>query len=244
MTRRLAVHLGVVCAAALAGAGLGCGDVRQPSAAESAVSATGGGTSCAVCHGDHAADVQPGDPQAAPGFNGGTDVKGRAAGDPGATAIGAHALHLTGGLLGVAVACDECHVVPQTVEAPGHLDDQVVTVKFGARATKNGLQPTYDPATQTCSNTYCHGGTPGWRAQPVVNPKWSQGSEAIVCGACHDLPPPAPVHVVVDKAAQGCGTSKSPVFTCHPAGYSPISVDPKLHMDGQICPPDCTPVSP
>ena len=140
------------------------------------------------------------------------------------------------------MTCDQCHAVPATVDAPGHLDNQV-TITFGSLATKGGLAPTYDPATQTCSNTYCHGGARGWRANPVVPPSWSQGSEAIVCGACHDLPPPTPVHVAI-QTAQGCGTPINPAFACHPAGYSKYTVDPKLHMDGQICPPNCTPVSP
>ncbi|WP_176067053.1 CxxxxCH/CxxCH domain c-type cytochrome [Anaeromyxobacter diazotrophicus] len=236
MTRRFAVYLGAPVAAALLASIAGCGSAREPVTAEAT-------TSCATCHGDRSPGIEPGDPHAAPGFNGGTDVNGRTAGDPAATAIGAHAIHLTGGALGVAVSCDQCHVVPATVDAAGHLDNQV-TIAFGARAKKNGLAPAYDPATQTCSNTYCHGGTPGWKANPVVAPKWSQGNEAIVCGACHDLPPPSPVHVKIDKATQGCGTSTNPAFACHPAGYSPFTVDPKLHMDGQICPPFCTPVSP
>ena len=238
MTRRFAVHLGAPAAAVLLASAAACGTARETAPADSAETAT----SCAACHGDRSPGVLPGDPRSAPGYDNGTDVNGRTALDSAATSIGAHAIHLTGGTLGVAVTCDQCHAVPATVDAPGHLDNQV-TITFGSLATKGGLAPTYDPATQTCSNTYCHGGARGWRANPVVPPSWSQGSEAIVCGACHDLPPPTPVHVAI-QTAQGCGTPINPAFACHPAGYSKYTVDPKLHMDGQICPPNCTPVSP
>lgn len=234
MTRRIAVHLGAPVAAALLATLAGCGGARETG--ELAQAST---TSCAACHGDRSPDVQPGDPRSAPGFDGGTDVNGNTA----SAAVGAHAIHLSSGALGVAVPCGACHVVPTSLNAAGHLDNQV-TLTFSGRAVKGGLAAAYDPATQTCSNTYCHGGTPGWRSQPVVSPRWSQGSEAIVCGACHDLPPPTPIHVQINKVTQGCGTSTNPILACHPAGYSPTSVDPKLHMDGQICPPDCTPVSP
>jgi hypothetical protein len=61
------------------------------------------------------------------------------------------------------------------------------------------------------------------------------------CGSCHDLPPPPPAHVVIDVATQGCGTSTNPALQCHPAAYTPSTVDPKLHIDGKICPPFCGP---
>lgn len=237
MTRRLAVKLGLPVAAALF-ASLGCGDPRPVVNSNNAVSAS---TGCADCHGDRTPGVLPGDPRSAPGFDGGTDVSGRVAGDPVATSIGAHARHLTGGTKGGKVACDECHAVPATVLAPGHLDG-VVTVAFGPLATKFGSSPIYDPATQTCTNVACHG-IPGARVNPVVWPSWQQGAAATVCGSCHDLPPPFPIHINIDKARQGCNTPINPNFQCHPAAYTPTSVDLTLHMDGRVCPPDCTPIT-
>ena len=237
MTRRFAVKLGLPVAAALL-ASLGCGDPRPLVNANNAESAS---TGCADCHGDRTPGVLPGDPRSAPGFDGGTDVKGRTAGDTSATAIGAHARHLTAGILGVKVACDECHAVPATILAPGHLDNQV-EITFGAIATKGGSSPTYDPATQTCSNVYCHG-LPGARVNPVVWPSWNDGNESIVCGSCHDLPPPFPTHININKAVQGCNTPINSNFQCHPAAYTPTSVDPKLHIDGRVCPPNCDPIT-
>lgn len=238
MTRRFAVKLGLPVAVALF-ASLGCGDTRPVVNSNNIESAN---TGCADCHGDRTPGVLAGVPRSAPGFDGGVDANGRTAGDPAATSIGAHAQHLTAGVLGVKVACSECHLVPATVLAPGHLDS-VVEVTFGAVATKGGLTPSYDPATQSCSNVYCHGGTPGLKAgvQPI-SPKWSGGKVSVVCGTCHDLPPPAPLHPNIGN--QGCNTSSIPGFNCHPAPYSPISVDPTLHIDGRVCPPNCDPITP
>lgn len=205
-------------------------------------------TSCASCHGDRSANVLPGDPRSAPP----TDAEGRDGSDPAATSIGAHQNHVVAGVLGVAVACSECHPVPSTIFASGHFDGKV-DVAFGPLASKGGLTPVYN-SDQTCSNVYCHGSFPRSKATlPPPAPAWRGGDAAVACGSCHDLPPPAPAHVVVDVVAQGCSVSTNPVVACHPApgagkpGYSfdPASgtgtVDPKLHIDGKVCPPFCGP---
>jgi predicted CxxxxCH...CXXCH cytochrome family protein len=203
--------------------------------------------SCSGCHGDRTATVLPGDPRSAPP----TDTEGRPASDPAATAIGAHQNHVVAGVLGAAVACNECHVVPVTLLAPGHLDNQV-TLAFGPLAGKGGLTPRYDASTQTCSNVYCHGNFPRSKATPPPDPTWRGGAAAVACGTCHGTPPPAPAHpTVVDVVAQGCSTSTIPALACHPAptattrgfSYDPATgtgtVDPRLHIDGKICPPQC-----
>ncbi len=241
MTRRFAVKLGLPVAAALF-ASLGCGDPRPVVDSNTIESAS---TGCADCHGDGIAGVLPGDPRSAPGFEDGVDVKGRHAGDPDPTGLaksfGAHARHLTGGTKGQKVACNECHPVPATILAPGHLDS-VVTIAFGTLATKFGTSPTYDPVSQTCTNVSCHG-IPFGKVTPVVWPSWQQDSAATVCGSCHDLPPPFPTHVQIDKAVEGCNTAINPNFQCHPAAYTPTSVDLTLHLDGRVCPPDCIPIT-
>jgi predicted CxxxxCH...CXXCH cytochrome family protein len=202
-------------------------------------------SSCASCHGDassRSATVLPGDPRSAPP----TDAEGRPASNPAATSIGAHQNHLVAGVLGVAVACSECHLVPATLLAPSHLDGHV-TVTFGPLATKNGTAASYDRSTQTCSNVYCHGDFLGSRATPPPNPTWNGGQAAVACGSCHGLPPPAPGHPdpVSFGVPSGCnGPSNNPALACHPSPYSPTSVDPKLHIDGRVCPPFCTPAAP
>ncbi|MFL5264202.1 MAG: CxxxxCH/CxxCH domain c-type cytochrome, partial [Anaeromyxobacteraceae bacterium] len=98
----------------------------------------------------------------------------------------------------------------------------------------------YDAATQTCSNVYCHGNFPSSKATlPPPSPTWNGGSDAATCGSCHDLPPPEPRHVNLG-GVPGCnGNPNFPTLACHPSKYTPTSVDPKLHIDGKICPPQC-----
>jgi len=194
-------------------------------------------SSCSACHGDSSVTAAPGDPASAPP----TDAENRPASDPTATSIGAHQNHLVAGVLGVKVACSECHVVPTTLLAPGHLDNQV-TVTFGPLASKGGLTPGYDAAAQTCSNVYCHGNFPFSKTVlPPPKPTWNGRSAAVACGSCHDLPPPFPAHVPVNVPVQGCGTSTNPAIACHPPAYTPSTVDPTLHIDGKVCPPFCGP---
>ncbi len=161
---------------------------------------------------------------------------------------GAHLEHVLGAGLGAPVGCTECHVVPSTIFAPGHIDDSVVTVTFGTLASKGGLTPSYNASSQTCSNVYCHGNFPFSKPTlPPPNPTWKGGSAVVACGTCHALPPPAPAHPdpVAFGVSLGCnGPSNNPALACHPGSYTLTSVDPKLHIDGRICPPFCTPATP
>lgn len=133
---------------------------------------------CASCHGDAHRD---GDflARSAPPF----DLLGRSATrDPG---VGAHAVHLTATATHAAVPCQECHVVPETVDAPGHADDaRPAELSFGKLATAHDHTPHYDYAARSCVNSYCHG---------QAEPRWTQprASDA-ACGACHGLPPALP----------------------------------------------------
>lgn len=197
-------------------------------------------TSCSACHGDRTVTTQPGDPRSAPP----TDAEGRAA----SAAVGAHQNHVVAGVVGRAVACSECHVVPTSFFAPGHFDNDV-TVTFGPLASTGGATPSYDRASQTCSNVYCHGTFLKSSANPVVPPKWGEADAAAACGRCHDLPPPAPAHPTVDVVAQGCSARDParPTLACHPGptattpgfSYDPATkqgtVDPAVHIDGNAC---------
>lgn len=92
-----------------------------------------------------------------------------------------HATHL----LAEPVACGDCHTVPATVDAPGHLLATAQVTLTGVRATGNGsTDPTWDPATQTCAN-HCHG---------TAQPTWGGGLDAISCGSCHGIPPATAAH--------------------------------------------------
>jgi predicted CxxxxCH...CXXCH cytochrome family protein len=88
-------------------------------------------------------------------------------------ATGAHAAHVAQG-----VACDTCHVVPATWDAPGHILDPKPPVAFSGLATAHGATPSFDSGA--CSNAYCHG---------AAKPVWTGGSAQAACGTCHGNPP-------------------------------------------------------
>lgn len=165
---------------------------------------------CASCHGD---PQRGGDylERAAPPF----DLLGRSATrDPG---VGAHAFHLNASATHAAVACQECHVVPDSVEAPGHADDaRPAELHFGRLARHAGHTPSYDAQTRSCQDSYCHG-----QAQP----RWTEPhTSGEACGSCHSLPPPAP-----HPQSERC-------FACHGDVIDEQRniVAPELHVDGKV----------
>jgi predicted CxxxxCH...CXXCH cytochrome family protein len=82
------------------------------------------------------------------------------------------------------LACSNCHVVPDTVLDPVHLDGTVHVV-FSGLATARGATPTWNGAA--CSNVSCHGAL---LADPAAVPTWSDTSGVqATCGACHGIPP-------------------------------------------------------
>lgn len=99
--------------------------------------------------------------------------------------VGAHQIHLNAAETHGAVECGECHVVPETTDAPGHADDErPADVVFGDLAKTGDRDPSYDARTLRCSDTYCH------REAAAVWTLPLDSSDA--CGTCHSLPPPAP----------------------------------------------------
>lgn len=101
------------------------------------------------------------------------------AGNTAATApgVGAHQAHLTASTWRHEIPCSSCHVVPTTLDAPGHRDgDNVAELTFDA------LNPAGTYAGGTCSSMYCHGngrggnGTIAWLA-----------TGPLACGACHSV---------------------------------------------------------
>ncbi len=118
----------------------------------------------------------------------------------------AHPTHL----VTAGIACTECHVVPESWDAEGHIllasgarDDAPAEVVFGPLAARDvepprrTAAPAYDPATQTCSGVYCHGGILGDDAATASAPRWDQPGAA-ACGGCHGEPP-------ADHAATAAG---------------------------------------
>ena len=120
---------------------------------------------CAGCHGTEAPWAPP------------PDTRGHE--EESYRGVGSHRAHL-GAILGRKVACGECHVVPATVDAAGHLDSALpAEVAFSGIGTSDGLEPVAEaagPAPEavvTCRNVYCHGASldggsrtsPAWNAQ-------------------------------------------------------------------------------
>lgn len=195
--------------------------------------AADGPEDCQTCHG--------GEFNAAPP----EDLSGHS--DPMFAGVGAHQEHLQDGDLwttgSVAAACSNCHVVPPTYDAPGHIDGGPVAaeVTFGNLATHGGtLSPSYDASVTTCSGTYCHGGfvftlaeteNPRGYAEDTIEGNnvsvvWTQvGTGQAECGTCHSIPPTG--HI--DAPANRC-------FTCHSAVVDADLniINPSLHINGEV----------
>lgn len=201
MRHRLPIPLSLTALLALAS---GCDSGRSLSTSSSAA---GTAATCTRCHGD------PASGNAAPPRS----VAGLV--DTALLGVGAHQTHLAAGPLRGPVACAECHVVPATVDAPGHMGKAYAAVTFGALATTGGTAASWDRVGATCT-TYCHGATLSGGTN--VAPRWTQvdGTQAR-CGTCHGTPPASPHPQLTD-----CGS-------CHP-GYTATSVDPALHVDGKL----------
>jgi predicted CxxxxCH...CXXCH cytochrome family protein len=106
-----------------------------------------------------------------------------------ALGVGAHQAHLDApSLLRGPIACTECHLVPASTLAAGHLDSPLpaeVTASLG-----------WDRGAGTCGTAWCHGtAAPIWTLQ-------AQDS----CGSCHGVPP----------ASHTPGLPLSSCTTCHP----------------------------
>lgn len=205
-TRGATLSLGVVLASAVIAAlsAPGCLERRDEPVTNADVAR------CTSCHGD---PNRPGDflRRAAPPV----DLLGNT--DPSYPGVGAHEIHLNASDTHAAIACDECHVVPTAVDSPGHADSALpAEVVFGPLAKTGERDPAFDPATQSCGNTYCH------RSADAV---WSlPRTSAEACGTCHALPPPAP-HPQSDK----CSVCHADVID--EQGHI---IAPELHVDGVV----------
>lgn len=126
---------------------------------------------------------------------------------------GSHTAHLTAPhRIAAPIACTTCHHVPTMVGDPGHIDHPLPVV------FPDGPQ-LWDPTTQTCSSTYCHGNaTPMWGGPPAV------------CGSCHGVPPADASHSAT-MHLQDC-------VTCHSRSIDATGqlLPPPLgkHLDGVV----------
>ncbi len=126
-----------------------------------APNATGG---CTACHGS-TTSAPP------------KDLAGNT--DPTKRGVGAHAAHFGPSTWHVQIPCSSCHVVPLTLDAPGHRDgDNVAEVKF----TPLNRDGKYAAGTATCTNLYCHGnGQSSTGSASWITPG------ALTCTSCHRM---------------------------------------------------------
>ena len=135
--------------------------------------------------------------------------------------------HLAGGANSLAVPCETCHVVPASVEDPGHLDDGTpnAEVTFGGVALTDGRDPSWDRTAANCSESWCHGPSSPTSAP---SPAWTLATGPLNCTTCHGAPPPAP-HPQMDRCS-----------FCHSniAADNTTIIDRNLHVNGVV---DVTP---
>lgn len=175
-----------------------CGESRV-------LEAPSAGTSgCASCH------AAPGE---APPFR---DQTGSV--DSGRLSVGAHDAHLHGDLV-QSISCAECHTVPRTVTAPGHLEDSPGDVRFGPLARTGGVDPRYE--APGCAATYCHGNFPGGNRSNA--PTWLAGAGAAKCGSCHVVPSGSGRHPEHATAGVSCVECHGPfVAATHVNGVKDV----------------------
>jgi predicted CxxxxCH...CXXCH cytochrome family protein len=183
---------------------------------------------CGACHGLPPSDHAPGPCETCHGvFESARHVDGVvgfATGLPGCSAChgdtaspaptdGGHQSHVFASRLRGPVSCSQCHVVPEDVRSPGHIDS-------GAPAEV--AMSSWDATSRTCSGG-CHGeATIVWTAI---------GIGAAACGTCHGIPP--------TTAAHDPGLTLTDCASCHPATVDPfgnivVSGGSSAHIDGEV----------
>ena len=178
-------------------------------------------TKCNACHGSADSFAPP------------KDLAGETATT--ARGVGAHQKHLQGGgLFYRKIECNECHVVPATVEAPGHFDTALpAELTFSGIATAGAAKPAWDGVK--CTNTYCHSTAVAAGADmkgAVMAPQWTKvDGTQVFCGSCHGIPPiepdpnkPQTKHPIAYECPD-CHKNLSTGF---------IFKDPSLHVNGKV----------
>jgi len=160
------------------------------------------GLACDSCHGSGGVSAPP------------TDLAGNS--NRSSAGVGAHRQHLASSPWRSDITCQNCHIIPDGVSSPGHIDgDNVPEVPF------DDLNPsaTVSFSQDTCQNLYCHSNGRG----TLGSLSWTS-TTAMQCSSCHGSPPPAP-----HPSSSDCGA-------CHPtmqAGTDSFR-DKSLHINGIV----------
>jgi len=221
-----------------------------------------GNYQCTKCHGKGtvlANYSSVSNKQAAPGYMGigigvGQQtgvVTGNVSNDP---KVGAHDAHMRStNNLGKPAGCGDCHTVPSTAFASGHMNGSslptfsnlvknIETIPGSALPytyTKGSVTANYDSLTGTCSNIYCHGATlPAGDNPRNTSPQWTDGTyltgdRANDCSKCHGYPPTQSTRLPHTPAADYMTCT-----SCHPHNGTRQSTDPladnDLHINGNL----------
>jgi len=137
--------------------------------------------------------------------------------------VGAHQRHLTDNEVRKAMWCQECHLVPTSIDEATHRDASPAELTWGVLAMTDGAEPSWDRETAKCSDVYCHGSTLAGGVNK--KPKWTgkKGTQAY-CGSCHGIPPLPPHPARYDCVA------------CHPGTINEnggIDVEGGQHINGE-----------
>ena len=164
---------------------------------------------CNACHGNTENSAPPVD------VSGGSDTS--------LLTVGAHQQHLGASSWHKEVTCDTCHVVPASLEDPGHLDSPPAELTWTGVAVAAGASPLFDGSSGQCASVYCHGETLD-AGGSLTRPVWTtvNGTQA-ACGTCHDVPPPSP------------HPHESECDECHESVYEEgFFNNPALHVNGRV----------
>jgi predicted CxxxxCH...CXXCH cytochrome family protein len=121
---------------------------------------------------------------------------------------GAHARHSEN-----EIPCTTCHILPTSVDAPGHIDRNPADILFSPEAFTALSVPSYNPSTKQCTGSYCHGATlfGGVNSSPI----WQTPVDtAASCDSCHGAPPPDENH-----------TANIPVNFCYVCHAETVNTD-------------------
>lgn len=175
---------------------------------------------CSACHGTKSSE------NCAPP----RDLEGNT--DPTVQGVGAHQVHLSTGsnhpsVPSRAVVCPDCHAVPTLAKlSDGQHMNGVAEVAFSGAVAGEQIPgapaATYDSASATCTNVYCHRPrltTGGFN----VSPHFDKPNTA-ACGSCHSLPPQAPHPQDAD-----CPKCHGGVM-----GDGGVWTHPELHINGTV----------
>lgn len=190
-----------------------------------------GPTGCTVCHGNSATG------SAAPPMDLSWNLTATSRG------VGAHETHLKGMGPFATVKCGDCHTVPASTDAAGHLPDTAKTssdltaeVTFSGGATLGKITGAYDTANGGCT-VYCHGAglaLPGTERKPT----WTSANK-MTCQSCHPAPHSNPKYGGADCSAchqqvfKQCASGSTTCYTVA-SGVKLAANSATLHIDGKV----------